>query len=279
MFSACNQNKPNIEETSLEKDSLHGNIKSIKHTYYGEYIENQRFKKANNLDRYYVIEKSYDKRGMLEKKSYYNEDDLLYNESTYVYERNGKLKKELYKYPNFGEVKQVVSYSEDFKKETSSYIDVNDDVSRKIFAKYNSRNRIESLYTTYGDNFFDFTNIESSSINKISEYEYDSNMSLSKKRVYGDEGELLYVYKYDYDNYGNNVIEIKMNTANDTVYKIKREFDENNNVIKEITQKNGIENITKYRYKYDALGNWTTKEVLLYGDVIRKEVREIKFVN
>ena len=88
----------------------------------------------------------------------------------------------------------------------------------------------------------------------ISEWEYDSDGNLSKYSRSDPEGQLSWLYEYEYNFVGNRVKELSHSDVGYT-WIFEYEYDSNDNIIKEI-RTNSDEQTTEIReYVYDSMGN------------------------
>lgn len=229
------------QQTDLKKNSLYGNIKSIRETTYSIPKHGANIGKKTITTDYKT---NYNIEGNKQKTSEYK-DGLLFSYTLYNYNQNNIITSS-YEYNANNSLYLSISYKNK-KKETETVAYYNRDLQKSYD---DQRQSIDVEYEKYYNNLF--TSIL---------YKKDYKGYVLQELYFSQDSILLHKYLYKYD-YKYNKVEIKYyNSSGNVSWRKKIKYDSKGNITEEkLFESNRIALVSKFTYEFDQYKNWIMRE-------------------
>lgn len=291
MFTAC---KENSEKTSLERDNLHGKVKSAKVSFYeaqvkfgevqaGELKGNYKHPLYYDWGEGCIIVTNYDENGMSTCTDYYDDDMELAGKSVYTFENRKLIDWKSYDKDGELVVENMIVFDENTGKEKEQFL--------TLYLKYDSSS-YHYLFTYDNEGTLHGEAYKKDSLtDKWSYKQVKNNGKLQKAIRNSEQGDIINIYddnervvsmsngitgdslSYVYNENGD------VEQMTETKYEYKDDnytmsFDSDNDAKPERVRKTTE---YKFEYEYDNHKNWTKRITYKGIKPIYIEEREIEY--
>ena len=127
---------------------------------------------------------------------------------------------------------------------------------------------VSTIYAKEGGRVFYYT------------FQYDTFGLLIDKQKYLDNNRLVFHYQYTYDHLKRLLTADKKGKNNTPITKIFYYYVNNENDLplrEETVFPDNTSDVLEYEYKYDGLGNWIEKKVILNGEITEINIRTLTY--
>ena len=261
------------KENDLTKFNIKGDVKSLIEESHYAIVRNGKIEKDKSRGFFKSI-LEFNKEGNFEEAIYYDFDGSIFEESTYEYDEEGDLVKEISLDPAGVYLKSTYEYKYDQAGNQVEKIVYNTDGSKNDLYTYEydeARNLVKEIrYSPDGSIFEESTYEYDEAGNLVKEIVHDIPFDFKSTYEYDDKGNL--VKRFDYESEG---LLIRWTNERKETY----DYDEEGSIVKIISYESdgSIKKKVTYEFEYDMEKNWT-RWVLFKDDVATEIVeRQIEY--
>jgi competence protein ComGC len=229
LLYSCNVSN---NKSHLQEYGINGNVKSTKISSFSaeeKFGEPTKIGLKGDRTEYVHSERIFNDKGNIEEENFYDVSESLLNRYRYQYNSEEKISS-IIEYNSEGKEmgKSLFEYSDNEK--TVQLLDQNGEI------KYLQKAVLDEKGNKIKASIFDRDN----KLIVVNKDEYKNNNRISSK-TYNTNGELDFYWKFQHDDYGNEIVEESYNN------------------------KDVLQDKIKYKYEYDHLENWITKTKFVNG--------------